>query len=217
MYLPIIARLDGAFSLAGFSTRSLILYTPLPQGFPSITPYLCISVIGTSSSASIGQPSFSYSPSISLSNVSSGSITSSLNSTANGSSFTNGLAQRIACPRPSAARCLTYAKFKWLSFVISSRSFFLSIFLRFSSSSYAESKWSSIARLYLPVIIMNSSILHVIASSTAYCIIGLSTIGSISLGDAFVAGRNLVPSPPAGNKAFLIFLRIFFFIKIRLL
>src|SRR4030066_1796811 len=78
-------------------------------------------------------------------------------------------------------------------------------FLRFSSSSHAESKWSSMALLDFPVIIMNSVIPHFSASSTAYCIIGLSTIGSISFGGAFVAGKNLVPSPAVGSTAFLTF------------
>ena len=39
------------------------------------------------------------------------------------------------------------------------------------------------------------------ASSTAYWMIGLSTSGSISLGCAFVAGRNRVPQPAAGKTA----------------
>jgi hypothetical protein len=39
------------------------------------------------------------------------------------------------------------------------------------------------------------------ASSTAYWISGLSTIGSISFGMAFVAGRNRVPRPATGNTA----------------
>src|SRR3954454_20822674 len=39
------------------------------------------------------------------------------------------------------------------------------------------------------------------ASSTTYWIAGLSTTGSISLGCAFVAGRNRVPSPAAGMTA----------------
>src|SRR5580692_8786195 len=37
------------------------------------------------------------------------------------------------------------------------------------------------------------------ASSTAYWISGLSTIGSISLGLALVTGRNLVPRPATGK------------------
>jgi hypothetical protein len=37
------------------------------------------------------------------------------------------------------------------------------------------------------------------ASSRAYWINGLSTIGSISLGEAFVAGRKRVPRPATGN------------------
>src|SRR5437588_938774 len=41
------------------------------------------------------------------------------------------------------------------------------------------------------------------ASSTTYWMAGLSTTGSISLGWAFVAGRNLVPKPAAGITAFL--------------
>src|SRR5438105_4918370 len=40
------------------------------------------------------------------------------------------------------------------------------------------------------------------ASSTTYWISGLSTRGSISLGWAFVAGRNRVPKPTAGKTAF---------------
>src|SRR5512143_4183550 len=43
------------------------------------------------------------------------------------------------------------------------------------------------------------------ASSITYWMIGLSTRGSISLGCAFVAGRNRVPSPAAGNTALRIF------------
>ena len=39
------------------------------------------------------------------------------------------------------------------------------------------------------------------ASSTTYWIAGLSTIGSISFGCAFVAGSNRVPSPAAGMTA----------------
>jgi hypothetical protein len=39
------------------------------------------------------------------------------------------------------------------------------------------------------------------ASSTAYWIRGLSTTGSISLGLALVAGKNLVPRPATGNTA----------------
>src|SRR5437763_17198753 len=39
------------------------------------------------------------------------------------------------------------------------------------------------------------------ASSTTYWMVGLSTRGSISLGCAFVAGRNRVPRPAAGKTA----------------
>ena len=46
-------------------------------------------------------------------------------------------------------------------------------------------------------------ILLVTASSTTYWMAGLSTTGSISLGIAFVAGRNRVPSPAAGMTAFV--------------
>src|SRR5436305_12850273 len=48
-----------------------------------------------------------------------------------------------------------------------------------------------------------------IASSTPYWIRGLSTTGSISFGEAFVAGRNRVPSPAAGNTALRTFAFIF--------
>src|ERR1700674_4893599 len=41
------------------------------------------------------------------------------------------------------------------------------------------------------------------ASSTAYWMRGLSTIGSISLGEALVAGRKRVPRPATGKTAFV--------------
>src|SRR5690242_3936889 len=41
------------------------------------------------------------------------------------------------------------------------------------------------------------------ASSTAYCTTGRSTIVSISFGIAFVAGRKRVPLPATGMTAFL--------------
>src|ERR1039458_5575793 len=44
------------------------------------------------------------------------------------------------------------------------------------------------------------------ASSTPYWMIGLSTIGSISLGWALVAGRKRVPRPAAGNTALRTFM-----------
>src|SRR5215467_8272814 len=49
------------------------------------------------------------------------------------------------------------------------------------------------------------------ASSMTYWISGLSTRGSISLGWAFVAGRNRVPNPAAGKTAFAIRISLPFF------
>jgi len=42
-----------------------------------------------------------------------------------------------------------------------------------------------------------------IASYTTYWISGLSTRGSISFGEALVAGKKRVPNPAAGKSAFL--------------
>jgi hypothetical protein len=50
-------------------------------------------------------------------------------------------------------------------------------------------------------------------SSTTYCISGLSTRGSISFGEALVAGKNLVPSPAAGKTALRILFVILIFAK----
>ena len=44
------------------------------------------------------------------------------------------------------------------------------------------------------------------ASSTTYWMTGVSTIGSISLGCDFVAGRKRVPKPAAGMTALVIFM-----------
>src|SRR5260370_2661027 len=57
------------------------------------------------------------------------------------------------------------------------------------------------ARLPRPVMKMRSVMPAATASSTAYWMSGLSTIGSISLGEAFVAGRKRVPSPATGKTA----------------
>ena len=89
---------------------------------------------------------------------------------------------------------------------ISSHSFF-PFSARFSSSSMLRSKWSSIARLLRPVIIRISSIPLASASSTMYWIVGLSTIGSISFGVAFVAGKKRVPNPAAGITALVMVLK----------
>src|SRR5687767_4122158 len=80
-----------------------------------------------------------------------------------------------------------------------------SLFLRSSSvsSSWALSKWSSIARLLRPVTKIISVMPAAAASSTAYWIRGLSTIGSISLGLALVTGRKRLPRPATGKTAFL--------------
>src|SRR5688572_6332400 len=59
------------------------------------------------------------------------------------------------------------------------------------------------ARLLRPVTKIISVIPAAAASSTAYWISGLSTIGSISFGLALVTGRNRLPKPATGNTAFL--------------
>src|ERR1039457_7069816 len=56
-------------------------------------------------------------------------------------------------------------------------------------------------RLLRPVMSSTSSSPAATASSTTYWIAGLSTMGSISLGVALVAGRNRVPRPAAGTTA----------------
>jgi hypothetical protein len=50
-----------------------------------------------------------------------------------------------------------------------------------------------------------SSMPEASAYSMMYWIVGLSTIGSISLGHAFVAGKKRVPKPAAGITALVIF------------
>ncbi|GIX26608.1 MAG: hypothetical protein KatS3mg123_0489 [Burkholderiales bacterium] len=60
------------------------------------------------------------------------------------------------------------------------------------------------ARLLRPVTKIIWVIPAAAASSTAYWMRGLSTMGSISLGLALVAGRKRVPSPATGNTALVI-------------
>src|SRR6266540_5134403 len=73
------------------------------------------------------------------------------------------------------------------------------------SSSKERSKWSTMACLPRPMMMMMSVSPAWTASSTTYWIAGLSRRGSISLGWALVAGRNRVPSPAAGMTAFRTF------------
>src|SRR4029453_3260449 len=73
------------------------------------------------------------------------------------------------------------------------------------SSSNDLSKWSTMACLPRPMMMMMSVRPARTASSTTYWIAGLSRSGSISLGCALVAGRNRVPSPAAGMTAFRTF------------
>ena len=73
---------------------------------------------------------------------------------------------------------------------------------RTCSSSKDTSKWFSMASLPRPVMMSTASIPAATASSMTYWMTGLSTTGSISLGEALVAGRNLVPRPAAGMTAF---------------
>src|SRR5690554_5475442 len=61
------------------------------------------------------------------------------------------------------------------------------------------------ARLVRPVMKIRLVMPAATASSTAYWISGLSTMGSISLGLALVAGRKRVPMPATGKTALVIF------------
>ncbi len=70
------------------------------------------------------------------------------------------------------------------------------------------SKFSTSAVLPRPVTKIICSIPASRASSTAYWISGVSTIGSSSLGIALVAGRKRVPSPATGNTALRIGFRL---------
>jgi hypothetical protein len=56
------------------------------------------------------------------------------------------------------------------------------------------------ARLLRPVMKIISVMPAATASSTAYWISGLSTIGSISFGCALVAGRKRLPRPATGRR-----------------
>src|SRR6185295_18452781 len=72
---------------------------------------------------------------------------------------------------------------------------------------------SSMARLEEPVMKTRRRAPAANASSTAYWMSGLSTMGSISLGLALVAGRKRVPRPATGKPATST--RVFFTTDIR--
>src|SRR5579863_997061 len=62
------------------------------------------------------------------------------------------------------------------------------------------------ASLPRPVTKITSGTPEAATSSAAYCTSGLSTMGSISLGWALVAGRKRVPRPATGKTALRIFI-----------
>ena len=129
---------------------------------------------------------------------------SSPRSRPNGSSATKSAARKTASPRPRGLDCLTYMiRAAFINASRSSRAPGRLDFARYSSSSKFASKWSSIARLLRPVTMRISRIPLATASSTTNWIAGLSTIGIISFGMAFVYGRNRVPNPAAGMTAFI--------------
>jgi hypothetical protein len=92
-----------------------------------------------------------------------------------------------------------------LSFFIFSKLSVLLLASSLASNSKFESKWSSMALFVLHVIMIMSSQPADIASSTKYCITGLSIIGNISFGRALLAGKKRVQKPAAGITHFLIF------------
>ena len=72
---------------------------------------------------------------------------------------------------------------------------------RWLSRAASWAKYLSSASLPSEVTTITSSIPAAAASSTWYWIIGLSRMGRSSLGTTLEAGRNRVPSPPAGMTA----------------
>ena len=89
----------------------------------------------------------------------------------------------------------------WAMDRICLRSSVLPVRSRWASSSPAMSKWSTIDSFPLAQMSMMSRTPAATASATMYWMVGVSTMGSSSLGTALVAGRNRVPSPAAGITA----------------
>src|SRR5690348_12704584 len=135
------------------------------------------------------------------------SIRSSASSTAKGSSPTAGRAQSTAWPSPSASGWRMKMQRQPAGSTERETCSSLGLCSSAASSSGLESKWSSIARLLRPVTKMRSVRPAAAASSTAYWMSGLSTMGSISFGLALVAGRNRLPRPATGKTALVIFRR----------
>ena len=129
-------------------------------------------------------------------------MTSSLSTTANGSSPTLSRLTSTAWPRPrgSAWQAVVSSMPAVSSRSPASRADFPR---RASTASRAAcgAKWSSSIRL--PGLFTRTMCVRpaAAASSTPYWMIGLSTMGSSSLGSTAVAGRMRVPSPAAGNTA----------------
>ena len=130
------------------------------------------------------------------------SMMSSPSITTNGSSPTSALAQSTAWPRPSGSCCRTVTtRAIWAMRRISWRSAVLPVRSRLASSSAAMSKWSTIESLPRAQMRITSRTPAATASSTMYWMVGVSTMGSSSLGTALVAGRKRVPRPAAGMTA----------------
>ena len=143
------------------------------------------------------------------------SIKSSAKITAKGSLPTAACAHNTAWPKPNASVWRMYMQVMLGGRISRTCANSLSFWRNSNSvsNSYALSKWSSMLRLLRPVMNTISVQPASTASSTAYWIRGLSTIGSISLGLALVAGKKRVPIPATGKTHFLMgFILVSYFV-----
>lgn len=97
-----------------------------------------------------------------------------------------------------------------MAFSVSSSSFF-PLASSEASNSLALSKWSSIERLFRPVINISSvAPAAIVFFSRVLNQWLIQTIGNISFGLAFVAGKKRVPNPETGKTALVILFILFF-------
>ena len=209
-----MAKLLGASAKAGFSTKAWMranspLFKPLP--LTSTTPKLDTCSSGTGLTI-IWQAAFSWKRCTMAARLSWAglelrlSINTSGNTTTKSSSPITGLALKMAWPKPKALpwrMCIIFTPLGVMERTSSSNCRFTRV-SRVDSSSNCVSKWFSMEFL-LPWVTSTMSLIPVAAISlTMYWIMGLSTMGSISLGMALVAGNIRVPKPATGIIAFII-------------
>ncbi len=203
-YRAAMARSLGASAGRGFSTSVSMRIVPPPRSVPPTMPYRLTLSGGTRSRPMTAVPSRRWASASCTIGGTPPAKTVSASRQANGSPPTAARAASTASPSPRCSCCITAptrTRASSSSTLRSSPALPAAFSRRRSGSFGSASKWASSAGLSGLVTSVTSVMPAAAASSTTYCTVGRSRIGSSSLGTARAAGNMRVPNPAAGRTA----------------